>query len=1007
MRVKIITIICLLSIAGISSAQERSMPGRILFRIKPEAVAAFRSAFANPEINERTFDPQKFSLRDTKAIAVLLELPSSFPVTSLKPFIPQHNVVLEALRERTNPTIFQNLNSNGIAPKETDEIRQLRATEEKLSRWFEVFFDTSIANEKAIFYLQKSKIVEVAEPRYKYTLSFTPNDPFYSQQYSLPLIHAPQAWDIVKCDSTMIVADDDIGADWTHPDLANAVFVNSGETGLDSLGFDKRSNGIDDDGDGFIDDWHGWDFAGSDGTEPDNDPNTLAQHGTHTSGIMAASGNNNVGICGVAFGAKLLILKCASDAGQDVSFGYDGIVFAADHGAKVVNNSWGGTNRTQSGQDIVNYAVSKNCVVVAAAGNGGDQESVDGVLEGLYPAQYDHVLSVDAIDATGTITSFSNFNTSVSVSAPGNDVLSTVPGDQYSNMSGTSMAAPTAAGAIALVRQKYPTISPDQAIQLLRATSDSLNSSQDRHPGFTGKGKINIYRAVTQNPVFSARLESVQIFNQQNDGSLHSGEAGTLVFNVRNYLAALSNLSATVDILNDTGHFLSKNTNTVPFGKANTLSLVQNFQGSFAIQVSPYTPTNYSVLIRLTYYSTPDGYGPDVDYYTLIINKGYLDLNKNNLTVTLDAKANIGYDDPPNNTEGDGFVWTKPPSSIQESGTNVLFSAGLMFASDDQHIAAAAPSPGSDVVQEQDFSSVQAIRVVSPPDHSNAAQELFTVYSDEQEYSGNQPGVTVTQKAYGFTKDLSANAVVIDYMIHQRADSVAGIAAAAALFMDWDIGSNGSLNQAYTSSLDPAIAITRRMEDKYPFVGIKLISTIPVGAARNFYALDNDGSNGSARTYGGLSMGDKWMTMNTPRAQSSIGDVSMIYGLRNLDMTKNDSVQMTYVIAMAENEGLIKQTIDQTTNEWFGVNAVPTAITENAVSVFPNPFGSKLNIRWQNDYHSSATVTISDELGREMLHRATGSNTLELADLHLASGNYILTIRMGMMIYHQMIVCMP
>lgn len=939
----------------------------------------------------------------------MLGLPSSFHASSLKPFIPQHNIVLETLRERTNPAIFQKINQNGIAPKETDAILQLKTSEEKLSRWFEIFFDSKISNDEAILLLMKSRIVEVAEPRYKYSLCYTPNDPLFSQQYSLPLIEAPQAWDVVRCDSTMVVADDDIGADWTHEDLANAVFVNSGETGFDSLGFDKRSNGIDDDGDGFVDDWHGWDFAGSDGTAPDNDPNTQAEHGTHTSGIMAASGNNNIGICGVAFGAKVLILKCSDDAGQDVAFGYDGIVFAADHGAQVVNNSWGGSNRTQSGQDIVNYAVAKNCVVVAAAGNSGDQEVQDGVLEGLYPAEYDHVLSVDALDPSGNITSFSNYNTHVTVSAPGYQVLSTIPGNQYTDMSGTSMASPTAAGAIAVVRQKFPDLTPDQAIQRLRVTSDSLNSTQDLHPGFTGKGKINMYRAVTETPVFSARLESVQVFDANNTGSLVSGEAGNLVLNVRNYLNPLSNLTADVEILNDTGHFLSKNTNTIVFGKANTLSTVQNFKGSFAINVSPFTPINYTVLVRLKYYSAPDGYGPDVDYFTLIINKGYLDLDKNNLIVTFDSKANIGFDDPPNNTEGSGFVWTKYPESILAAGTDVLFEGGLMFASDSQHIAASAPSPGSDIIAEQDFSPVLPIFEMSPPDHGNAAQELFTIVSDASEPPSIQPGLTVSQKMYAFTKNRSANAVVLDYMIHQRIDSVAGVAAAAALFMDWDIGSNGSLNKGYISSLDSAISITRRMEDGYPFVGVKLISPVPAGAALNQYELDNDGSNGSARTYGGFSQDDKWAAMNTQRASAGIGDVSMVYGVKNINMATLDSIHLTFVIGLAENESLLKQTIDETTIEWFGANAVHSDLPQvSALEISPNPFTDHLKVQWNTAGPSvKAYITITDIIGRTMLERTIQGDQIDMTGLTLPSGTYTLSVTQGNTIFRTQVVCLP
>ncbi|MFI5263908.1 MAG: S8 family serine peptidase, partial [Candidatus Kapaibacterium sp.] len=716
MKLKAILIAWTILLAADSYAQQQAVPGRILFSIKPEAITVFRTAFDNPEIHWLKFDPQKFSLKDAKAITALLGLPSVIHVSSLKPFIPQHNIVLEELRERTNPILFVKTNQNGIAIKETEEMAKLRSSEEHMSRWFELFYDGSISPETAITFLKKSGIVECAEPRYRYSLCFTPNDPDFSQQYALPLMHVPEAWDVVRCDSTMLIADDDIGSDWTHSDLAKAVFINYGEVGIDSFGFRKESNGIDDDGDGFIDDWHGWDFAGETGDAPDNDPNTPAKHGTHTAGIMAASGNNNIGICGVAFGAKLLILKCGDNSGNNVEFGYEGIVFAADHGAKVVNNSWGGTNRSQVGQDIVDYATSKNCVVVAASGNSG-------VFQNLYPASYDHVLSVAAVDQSDNITSFSNYNPHVDLSAPGQSILSTVPNEGYETMTGTSMASPNAAGAVALVRQKFPGLTPDQVQERLRATTDPLTPGQDLHPGYTGKGVINVKRAVSTDLAYSARLQSIEIFDQNGNGSLESGEGADIVLHVENFLSPLSDLQATVEYLNDTGHAISANTQTVHFGKANTLSLVQNFQGSFHITVAPNAPNDYTILVKLTFNSTPENYGPDVDYFQLVINKGYLDLNKNNLTVTFDSKGGIGYNDAPNNMEGSGFVWTLAPPPVAIEGRDILSSAGLMIGVQDSiRIVSAAPGEYNDSYMMQDFASTLPILYVTPPDHSNAVQ---------------------------------------------------------------------------------------------------------------------------------------------------------------------------------------------------------------------------------------------------------------------------------------------
>ena len=1012
-KIRYSILVCAL-LATNSFAQQQTMAGRILVCIKPESVAAFRSAFESPEIHALKFDPQKFSLKDNSVISDLFSLPSILHASSLKPLIPQHNVVLENLREHTNPVLFTKNNPNGIGIKETDDIASLRATEEKISRWFELFYDGNISPESAVIILRKSGVVEIAEPRYRNKTCFTPNDLRFPEQYSLPLIHAPEAWDIVRCDSTMLVADDDIGSDWTHPDLAQTIFINKGETGLDADGFDKRSNGIDDDGDGFIDDWHGWDFAGDNGTAPDNDPNTHPSvgtfvqpvHGTHTAGIMAASGNNGIGVCGVAFGAKILILKCGDSTGGDVSFGYEGIVYAADRGAKVVNNSWGGTNRSQIGQDIVNYATAKNCAVVAASGNSY-------AFQDFYPSSFDHVLSVAAVDESGSITDFSNFNTHVDVSAPGHNVLSTIPNQGYTWLTGTSMASPTASGGIALIRQKFPNLSADQAIQRLRATCDPLTTGQDLHPGYTGKGLINLKRAVSDNPVYSVRLESKELLDDNHNGILEPGEGADVILHVRNYLMPLTELQAKIEYLNDTGKFIMPNTETVHFGIANTLELVQNIQGSFHITMSQNTPPNYTVTIRLTFFSSAQGYGPDIDYFSLTINPGYLNLDKNNLTVTFDSKGGIGYNDPPNNTQGIGFLWTNAPPSIFIQGRDILSQAGLMIGVDDSaRIVSSAPGEYSDGYAMQDFSLERPIHYVTPSDHSNAVQELHTIFADTHTDPSLQVGVSVEEKTYDFIKDLAANAVVLDYMMHKRTvDSISYVsdATAAALFMDWDIGVSGDLNKAYISTLDSAISVTRRMENLYPFVGIKLISDIPAGAALNFYAIDNDGSNGSVNKHLSFTRSAKWKTMTTPRPVAGIGDVSMVYGLKNLPLLSQDSLRLTFVIAMAENEELLKQTIDQTRTEWFATSGVRSVSeSPNTLVASPNPFGRSLHITWKSDLpHDIAEIEITDMIGRILISRKVEGTSLDLAGLALPSGTYILTVRQGAVINRRTVVCLP
>ena len=199
------------------------------------------------------------------------------------------------------------------------------------------------------------------------------------------------------------------------------------------------------------------------------------------------------------------------------------------------------------------------------------------------------------------------------------------------------------------------------------------------------------------------------------------------------------------------------------------------------------------------------------------------------------------------------------------------------------------------------------------------------------------------------------------------------------------------------------------MEDLYPYVGIKLISDIPSGASLNFYAIDNDGSNGSVQTYGGLAQFDKWLTLTTSRPLAGIGDVSMVYGLKNLHLLSQDSVRLTFVIAMAESEILLKKTIDQTQNEW----SLPTAVRSdlqkgNLLGISPNPFGSRVHISWKTDDPDNfSTVTLSDALGRVLISKSIQAEQLDINAATLTAGAYTVTVRQGNTVLRQQVICLP
>ena len=275
-----------------------------------------------------------------------------------------------------------------------------------------------------------------------------------------------------------MVAIVDSGVDYNHPDLTGNIWTNSGEFGVDANGLEKAINGVDDDGNGFVDDFRGWDFVNS-----DNDPMDENGHGTHVAGIIAAK-QEGTGITGVAPTVKIMTVRTVDTEGVGkVSAGIAGIRYAVDNGADVINLSFGGNDSETQRLDAIRYAESKGVVVVSAAGNGGNGRPT-------LPARLaDEVgIAVGSVTRDRQISNFSNRAGAVAIDyvlAPGGnggrsdaeDIYSTVPlslpGIPYRYYFGTSMAAPHVSGVVALMRQANPNLTPAEIEKIIVATANS------------------------------------------------------------------------------------------------------------------------------------------------------------------------------------------------------------------------------------------------------------------------------------------------------------------------------------------------------------------------------------------------------------------------------------------------------------------------------------------------------------------------------------------------------
>jgi hypothetical protein len=329
--------------------------------------------------------------------------------------------------------------------------------------------------DESIQHLLRNGWVREAYPDRAYQLAYEPNDPLFPSQWNLFKMQVPQAWDWTRGNPQVVVAVLDTGVDYNHPELAPNLWVNTGEI---------PNNGIDDDGNGLVDDYLGYDFAYN-----DPDPMDDHGHGTACAGIVAAVGNNNLQIAGVAFGCRIMCVKIGLSNG----YSYDSmfapaVIYAARMGAKVQSISYFSDDLTPALRAATDYAWKQGSLLVVAAGNYNEPLP-------LYPAGYDRAVGVAASTGSDRKASFSNMGSWVDVAAPGVGIYATTMGGGYTDsFAGTSAAAPNAAGVAALLWSW----SPNARIETIReALEYSAEVIPDPAAGiYVNYGRVNADRAL-------------------------------------------------------------------------------------------------------------------------------------------------------------------------------------------------------------------------------------------------------------------------------------------------------------------------------------------------------------------------------------------------------------------------------------------------------------------------------------------------------------------------------
>lgn len=746
--------------------------------------------------------------------------------------------------------------------KEQNEIDKIG-----LNRVYEITFEAEESIEDVINKVLQDPEVEYAEPSYIYHTYTTPNDPEYiaGRQSYLSQVKSEEAWNIQPNANGVTIAIVDSGSDLDHQDLAANIYLNTADP----------INGIDDDGDGYVDNYRGWDFVGASASKliEDNNPDIPADsldHGVHVSGIASAVTNNGVGVASIAQTAKLMVLKVGADDNSTAIYrGYDGIFYAATRGVKIINCSWGGPGGGSFGQDVIDFAVSKGCLVVVAAGNGGNDD-----LE--YPAAFRGAFAVANINSSDVKSSSSSYGYHVEIAAPGSGIYNTVNNSRYGFKSGTSMATPLVSSAAALVAAKYPALTGVQVGELLRLGSDNINASNPSFRDRIGKGRLNVFKALTINNTPAIRNQNT-IINDPS-GSLAAGDTIEVSFNLTNILQSANdiqvNLSSTatdIEILNaniNVGQFLTSETKIV---------------GPFKVYIKPNTSINRDIVLKISYTSSNANY-QDFEYFSLPVNLDYQNIRVNQISTTITSNGRIGYSSF-NAENGLGFIY---------KNNALLFEASLLIGNSSTRVSNNTRSSDGDA--DNHFVRKTIVRRV---EDSNADYEGFSEFRDSNSPLPLDVEVKHTIRAFKDAPD--DKYVIADYEI-KNIGTVTLNNVYTGLFTDWDISEssknitkyNAGLRMGYTYATDNIIA---------PYAAVKVLNT---DIAPLYYPMSYQLSN-DLLADDSFSIADKFKTLSSGVFANGLGeannglDVMYVIGAGSFSIPVNGLVRISYALIGGDN----------------------------------------------------------------------------------------------------------
>ncbi|MDA3894162.1 MAG: S8 family peptidase [Salinivirgaceae bacterium] len=841
--------------------------------------------------------------------------------------------------QNIEPFINSSQRKKQIIPKKYD-----------LSSIYKITIKNSHNLNKIISKLNKLTDVIYAEPYPIAHVFDSPNDPLNGNQYYIQNTKVFEAHEICKGDTNIVIGIVDSGVDLLHEDLKDNYKYN----------YNDPINNIDDDGDGYVDNYYGWDVA-----DKDPNPQSLVNihgesnyHGTKVAGMASASTNNNIGISSMGYKTKLMPIK-AMDASGNISAGYEGIVYAADHGCAIINCSWGNNVYSQFAQDVINYAaIYRGCLIVAAAGN-TVAATDDRPDTWFYPASYNNVLSVAATGPTDERWSGSSYGIKVDVSAPGEGTYSTKQLNTYGAGSGTSYASPLVAGLAGLIKAHNPHFTQKQLTEQIRITSDNIDTIPENtyYSNQLGYGRINAFRALTIDYLPSLRIDSIKVTSNKK-ANLLNGDTLSVSFIATNYLAQATN--TTIRLTSNSEH-LTPIKNIISTGALNTFEMVSNTTIPFTFALNENIP--YNEKIWLKFEMKDQGYD-DYQIFELPINKDFITITEKDISTTLTSNGKIGY---ANRLEELGI-------GLEYKGNNLLSDAGIILGRSSTLMV-------SSLYDVEDFTPKTLVDTLRTPEGILMSQSEF--------YSNSELGIdiNITHTAlFPNENDLQSTIIHLYNLKNPGTESVDQLKMSQ--FIDWDINYSYSNKVDFLANLN--MAYTYSTGNNITYAGICLLnnmSTIPYGFDLSIFGGGVDITQGFGNDL-------KWITMTNRRDSAGNNtsglDVASMLTTDFFNIDSGDSIEIAFAHIIGNNLNEIALKAETLIENYNKISDVQQRV--NSLKVYPNPASNTLYIQCENAEY--AYITIYDQHGKiiKTYKKESAVNNLVINIELLESGIYFINL---------------